>query len=563
MESGPSQYYLRDSEGAQIRYPEDYKYGGDARHRATPAPLRQEHSREDRVAHDGAVSHQQQHWQQQQRQRQQQPTAAQDQQHHQPMTGYDRRDQPMTAHDRRDRSDWQQYHEGEGPGRSGGDGDSGRPRPQTAGRADHDRANGYPTDNRRVPDGYPNPGVIKYRRAAAPSQHDAGPSHYPGVDRGRGGGDRGGRPRSAGPAPTSERSHGGLGSSSRSMASSAGSETQSLFSLRRQDKRLHRALRIREGTFVLEASESYRRPEYNALLDPMMGEYFDRGGRRRFLVKTKLVNQYGELNDVQKWKELHYQEIRKEKEAEKVFDAEIQEELSERRKAVAVRKNQLVEERRLIHIEDIREDHRERIGRIRQVSMKRLEKYTGPGNFWLAFKTANAFTSLLKKQRKGKKPWDDPAWEERAVVMIQRMWRGKVARRLEEAEAAKKAEKLRQKSARTARAQAAAGPGYSTPLLVSSGSFDTSEAFEQGSARRGLKLDKLAGLAEETVRQGGRALEDLSPLLSYSVEDRKRIVKIQAAARARKARVEVNAIRLRQKGDEPSGGVESLSFKPY
>ena len=129
---------------------------------------------------DGAVSHQQQHWQQQQRQRQQQPTAAQDQRHHQPMTGYDRRDQPMTAHDRRDRSDWQQYHEGEGPGRSGGDGDSGRPRPQTAGRADHDRANGYPTDNRRVPDGYPNPGVIKYRRAAAPSQHDAGPSHYPG-----------------------------------------------------------------------------------------------------------------------------------------------------------------------------------------------------------------------------------------------------------------------------------------------------------------------------------------------------------------------------------------------
>jgi hypothetical protein len=64
------------------------------------------------------------------------------------------------------------------------------------------------------------------------------------------------------------------------------------------------------------------------------------------------------------------------------------------------------------------EDHRERIGRIRQVSMKRLEKYTGPGNFWLAFKTANAFTSLLKKQRKGKKPWDDPAWEERAVVMV-------------------------------------------------------------------------------------------------------------------------------------------------
>jgi hypothetical protein len=55
----------------------------------------------------------------------------------------------------------------------------------------------------------------------------------------------------------------------------------------------------------------------------------------------------------------------------------------------------------------------------------------------------------------------------------------------------------------------------------------------------------------------------LSPLLSYSAEDRKRIVKIQAAARARKARVEVNAIRLRQKGDEPSEGVESLSFKPY
>ena len=102
------------------------------------------------------------------------------------------------------------------------------------------------------------------------------------------------RPRSAAP-PGRERSlgGGGMGASLRSMGSEKsflGSE-KSYHSLRSQDKEFDRYLRIREGTFDLGPSESYKRPEYNALLDPVMGEYFDRGGRRRHLVKSKLVRE--------------------------------------------------------------------------------------------------------------------------------------------------------------------------------------------------------------------------------------------------------------------------------
>ena len=77
-----------------------------------------------------------------------------------------------------------------------------------------------------------------------------------------------------------------------SERSFAGSE-KSFASLRSQDKNFDRYLRIREGTFELGPSESYQRPVYNALLDPVMGEYFDRGGRRRHLVKSKLVRERG------------------------------------------------------------------------------------------------------------------------------------------------------------------------------------------------------------------------------------------------------------------------------
>jgi hypothetical protein len=165
-----------------------------------------------------------------------------------------------------------------------------------------------------------------------------------------------------------------------------------------------------------------------------MGEYFDRGGRRRHLVKTKMVNEFGELNDDQKFKELHYQDVRKAKEEAKEFDLEIRDELTERKKAVKVIANQSIEERRLSRINQIREDHRERVNRIRQVAMKRLEKYTGPGNFWLAYKAANAFASLLKDKdgNSGPKPWELPEWEEKAVRIIQNCWRGKMARRMVE-----------------------------------------------------------------------------------------------------------------------------------
>ena len=40
------------------------------------------------------------------------------------------------------------------------------------------------------------------------------------------------------------------------------------------------------------------------------------------------VNEFGELVDDRKWKELHYQEVRKEKEEAKEFDLEIREELT-------------------------------------------------------------------------------------------------------------------------------------------------------------------------------------------------------------------------------------------
>ena len=54
-----------------------------------------------------------------------------------------------------------------------------------------------------------------------------------------------------------------------------------------------------------------------------------------------------------------------------------------------------------MRITEIRAEHRERVSRIRQVSAKRLEKYTGPGNFWLAFKSVNVFASLLNDKRRG------------------------------------------------------------------------------------------------------------------------------------------------------------------
>ena len=40
------------------------------------------------------------------------------------------------------------------------------------------------------------------------------------------------------------------------------------------------------------------------------------------------MNEFGELNDDRKWKELHYQDVRKEKEEMKEFDHEIRDELT-------------------------------------------------------------------------------------------------------------------------------------------------------------------------------------------------------------------------------------------
>ena len=274
------------------------------------------------------------------------------------------------------------------------------------------------------------------------------------------------------------------------------------------------------------------------------------------------MNEFGELVDDRKWKEIHYQEVRREKIEAKEFDIEIRDELAERRKAVKVRENQSIEERRLERIHEIREDHRERVNRIRQTAMKRLEKYTGPGNFWLAYKAADAFASLLKDKNGGdggKKPWDEPDWEDRAVRLIQNCWRGKIARRVVAQKKAEQEEKERKKEEMRSRAAAAAGPGYVAPSLVSGGTFDKNEAFKEGSGRN-LKappqrtasghLMGISGGGGGSPAQGGRALEDMSPLEAYTLEDRKAIIKIQAAARARKARGEVDALRVKKKKND-------------
>lgn len=424
-------------------------------------------------------------------------------------------------------------------------------RPQSAGARAQGRGGGR--------DRFPDPGTIKYRKAEVPlgASGSAGLSPYEGGGDPLGGSRGIARPRSAslnGRGEKSGRSLGGLGASTRSVASMVGSE-KSFTSLRREDKAFDRYLRIREGTFDLGPSESYQRPVYNALLDPVMGEYFDRGGRRRHLVKSKMVNEYGELNGDRKFYELHYREVRQEKEKEQAFDREIRDELSERHKAVMVRTNQNVEERRLNRINEIREDHRERVNRIRQVAMKRLEKYSGPGNFWLAYKAADAFASLLKREGGGgggQKPWEEPGWEDRAVRMIQSCWRARVARRVVEEKKRVKAEEEAERNARAAamkaRAARAAGGAYKSPSLVTHGSFKKSEAFKQGSASMlqgsptRTASGKLIGLGP--AGKGGRALEDMSPLEAYTLEDRKNIIRIQAAARARKAKKEVTAIRL-------------------
>ena len=337
------------------------------------------------------------------------------------------------------------------------------------------------------------------------------------------------------------------------MASVAASE-KSFHSMRSQDKAFDRHLRLREGMFDLGPSESYQRPVYNALLDPVMGEFFDRGGRRRHLEKAKMVNEYGELNDDRKMYEEWYREVRKAKEEEREFEKEIRDEIAERRRAVAVRKNQDIEERRLNRINEIREDHRQRVHRIRQAAAKRLEKYTGPGNFWLAFKAANAFTSMLNKDGKGgRKPWEEPDWEDRAVRMIQRCWRGKIARRIAEEKRREKEEKDRKRYEMRARAMAAAGPGYAAPKLVTQNSFKADEAFKEGTAStvtvppNRTASGHLMGIGGAS-QKGGRALEDMSPLEAYTLEDRKKIVKIQAAARARKAKTETEALRQKKNG---------------
>lgn len=341
-----------------------------------------------------------------------------------------------------------------------------------------------------------------------------------------------------------------------SERSFAGSE-RSFESLRSEDKQFDRYLRIREGTFDLGPSEGYKRPVYNALLDPVMGEYFDRGGRHRHLLKTKLVNEFGELNDDRKLKELHHREMRMEKEAAKEFEHEIRDELSERRKAVKMQQNRSLEERRLKRIHEIREDHRERVHRIRQTAMKRLEKYTGPGNFWLAYKAASAFTSLLKKKDGGGyKPWEEPDWEERAARMIQNCWRGKIARRVMAEKKREKEQRERRTNDMKARAAAAAGESHpvAPPTLVSKGSFKKSEAFkERGAGALTRDAPRSASgrlLGTGGAAQGGRALEDMSPLEAYTLEDRRAIVRIQAAARARRARGEVAAMRREKEKDD-------------
>ena len=92
----------------------------------------------------------------------------------------------------------------------------------------------------------------------------------------------------------------------------------------------------------------------------------------------------------------------------------------------------------------------------------------------------------------GKKPWDEPDWEDRAVRMIQNCWRGKIARRVVEEKKRAQEEKERKKQEMKARATAAAGPGYVPPSLVSQGSFKKGEAFKEGSASK-LKVRRGEG----------------------------------------------------------------------
>ena len=59
-----------------------------------------------------------------------------------------------------------------------------------------------------------------------------------------------------------------------------GSERSSS-SVHNASRQFKRHLRLREGMFDNQPAESFHLPNYNALTDPVMGEYFDRGGRRR------------------------------------------------------------------------------------------------------------------------------------------------------------------------------------------------------------------------------------------------------------------------------------------